>query len=97
MRGELFQVHGSEGRSVVDVYPELRHLFLRVNALRKLDDGANNDSFVDAPTILLHVIPESPCIGLALAFQNPQGTSLISLRLHSDLLLCSRTDGYTRV
>src|SRR6476619_1036605 len=93
MRRELFHVHGSERRPLVDVNPKLRDSLLRVFALRKLDHRAHDLLFVDTATALLRLIAEHPSVWLALPLQQAQRTSLVSLRLHTDLLLCVRTDG----
>src|SRR5260370_902378 len=77
-------------------FPELGNTLLRVLALGKLDHGAHNLLLVGPATALFGVVAEHPYIGLALAFQQTQGTSLVSLRLHANLL-CTRTDGCRRV
>jgi hypothetical protein len=60
MRNKLFQVHGSERRSVVNVYPELCNRLLRVLALRELDDRAYDFSERPVPTRLVSSGPLRP-------------------------------------
>src|SRR5271165_2153078 len=94
---ELFDVYGSKGRSLVDVDPELRYGLFCVLSLRKLDHCADELLFIDTAAILLGVVAEYPCIGQAFALEQAQGTSLITSRFHTDLLLRKRTDGLRRV
>lgn len=93
MRGELFHVNRSEGRSFVDVDPELHDCLFRILAFGEFDHRYYNLLLVYAAADFLYVIAEYPCVGLAFVLQDAQGTLLVALRLHADFLLCMRTDG----
>jgi hypothetical protein len=67
--GELFHVHGSEGRSFVDVDPELHHSLFRVLALGEFDHRPDDLFLVGAVAAFLGVVTENPCIGLKTRFE----------------------------
>src|ERR1039458_4358833 len=97
MRDKLFHVHGSKSGSVVDVDPELCDGLFRVLTLGEFDHRAYDLLLVSTASALFGVVTEHPCVGLAFSFEQTQRTSLVSLRLHADDLLCTRTDGCGRV